>query len=145
MDESKYGKYIITELVKPGEKQSWSATYREQDKMELLNLNDDIIKGAFYVQTGWFWPAITENKSPERSTKPHSHTYDEVIGIIGTNPDDPRDLCGEIEIWLGDEKHIINKSCLIFLPAGLEHGPFREIRVDRPIFHFDVGMAKKHI
>jgi hypothetical protein len=112
--------------------------------MELLHLDDDIIKGAVYVQAGWFWPAITENPSADRSTKPHKHTYDEVIGIVGTNPDDPRDLCGEIEVYLGGEKHLITKSCLIFLPAGLEHGPFREIRVDRPIFHFDVGMSKKH-
>jgi hypothetical protein len=144
MEETKYGKYIITEMEMPAEQQSWSAKYRPQDKIDLLHINDDVIKGAFYVQAGWFLPAITENKSPDRSTKPHAHTYDEIIGIFGTDTENPHDLCGEIEIWLDDEKHLITKSCLIFLPAGLKHGPFREIRVDRPIFHFDCGMSKKH-
>jgi hypothetical protein len=85
-----------------------------------------------------------QNKSADRGLKPHSHDYNEVVALIGTNPDDPTDLCGEAEITLEGEKHIVNKSCLIYLPAGMEHGPFRQTKMYRPIFEFDCGMTGKH-
>jgi hypothetical protein len=47
---------------------------------------------------------MVENKSLARSTKPHSHDYNEIVGISGTNFDDPWDLCGEAEITLNGEK-----------------------------------------
>ena len=67
------------------------------------------------------------------------------LGLIGTNPDDPHDLGGEAEITLEGEKHVVNKSCLIYLPAGLEHGPFKQTKITRPIFHFNSGMTGTHI
>ena len=66
---------------------------------------------------------------------------DEVVAFFGTNPEDPWDLCGEVELWLGDEKHIITKSSLVFIPKGLKHCPLIARRVDRPIFHFTTGPA----
>ncbi len=135
---TKYSKYIITEYVKPQEENAWSPAYRPQDRTRILRLDEDIVKGAkLYVGCVWFWPKMLDTAMSERSTKVHSHNYDEVLGIIGTNPDNPRDLCGESEITIGGETHYVDKSCLIYVPAGLEHGPFRETRIDRPIFHFE--------
>jgi len=144
MAETKYGKYIITEFKKPKEDFAWGATYRPGDRTPLLYLDTDVIEGAFYIEVHWFWPAMTKNKSEERKTKPHIHDYDEVLALIGTDPDDPKDLCGECEVWLNGEKHIINKSCMIFIPKRLEHGPIMMNRIDRPILHFSCGTAKKH-
>jgi hypothetical protein len=59
-----------------------------------------------------------------------------MIGFFGSNPEDPYDLGGEIEFWLEDEKHILTRSCLIFVPRGMKHCPLILKRVDRPIFHF---------
>jgi hypothetical protein len=85
------------------------------------------------------------NNPPEaRSTKPHRHEYAEMLGLIGTNFDDITDLGGEIEINMGGEKHIVTKSCLIYIPAGMEHGPFRELKMERPIFQFEVGLSPRH-
>jgi hypothetical protein len=78
------------------------------------------------------------------STKPHVHDYDEVLGLIGTNPENPHDLCGESEVFMSGEKHIIDKSVLIYIPAGVEHGPFRELRMDRPIIHIECRNSGKH-
>ena len=35
-----------------------------------------------------------------------------------------------------DEEHIITRSTIIFVPAGLVHCPLVLNRVDKPIFHF---------
>ena len=126
MGESKYAKYIITEA--------------DPDKVELqhmrtriLGLNDKVLPGAMDVNCVWYTGA-----SDGVLREAHSHAFDEVLAFIGTDPENPRDLGGEIEIWLGDEKFLLTKSCLVFLPKGLVHCPMSILKVYRPIFHFAV-------
>ena len=142
MAETKYGKYIITEL-----KKKFSSPYemliRPEDQTEVLFLDEDVIKSSFVIETVWFWPERMNRKEPD--VEPHIHDYDEVLAMFGTNMEDPHDLGGEVEAWLGDEKHMINKSCLIYLPKGLQHGPFKFTRLEKPVFHFSIGLAKKYI
>ena len=54
---------------------------------------------------------------------------------------DPYDLGGKIEFSLNGEKHLLTRSTMIFVPAGMPHNPMRILRVDRPIFHFSVVMS----
>lgn len=61
---------------------------------------------------------------------------------LGTDPEHPYDLDGEIEIWLDDEKYVINKSCLVFVPKGLMHCPLKITRMDRPFLHFVATSSK---
>ena len=140
--ETKYGKYIIT-----GTKPDLEMPLFRQDAGEvaagehtrLIYLDEDIIKGAFYVECVWYW------KGSEKSiVDAHTHPFDEVITFFGTNPEDPQDLCGEVEIWLEDEKHILTKSSLIFVPKGMKHCPLIIRRADRPIFHFTTGPGGKY-
>ena len=61
---------------------------------------------------------------------------DEIIGFFGTDTENVFDLGGEIEFWLEDEKYLLTKSCLIFIPGGMKHCPIKFLKIDRPIFHF---------
>jgi hypothetical protein len=99
----------------------------------------DRIPGALYADFGWLWSGSAKGYSVTE----HSHDFDEVIGFIGTKGGlkDPHDLGGEMEIWLGGEKHLVTKSCLIFVPKGLKHCPLRFNRIDAPILFFSVGMT----
>ena len=143
MTENKYGKYIITELKKKFSSPYEVNKFKPEEQTEILALDDSIIEGAFVVETVWFWPERVNNPAPD--VQPHKHDYDEVLAIFGTNMKDPHDLCGEMEAWLGDEKHIITKSCMIYIPKGLQHGPFKFIRMEKPVFHFSVCLAKTYI
>lgn len=139
MAETKYGKYIITETKLDLKLPSYRRRPAEAPadmETRLVYLDDDVIKGAFYVECVWFWKGADLVK-----VEAHTHDFDEVITFFGTNPEDPHDLCGEVELWLGDEKHILTKSCLVFVPKGLKHCPLIIRRVDRPIFHFTAGPA----
>jgi mannose-6-phosphate isomerase-like protein (cupin superfamily) len=78
------------------------------------------------------------------SVQPHKHDYDEVLCFFGTNPEDFYDLGGEAEFWIEDEKHIITRSSIVFIPAGVQHCPLSFLRVDRPIFHFTGGPGKMY-
>lgn len=140
--ETRYGKYLIQDL-KPKARVPWEAKYRGDEIQTVLYLDDDIVKGAFYVETAWFFPGMVNLDDSKDAVKPHSHEYDEVQAVFGSNPEDPHDLGGELEFWIDGEKQTITKSCLIFLPKGLKHGPIYWRRMDRPVFHFVCGTGSK--
>jgi hypothetical protein len=72
----------------------------------------------------------------------HVHPHDEIIGFIATNPQDPKDLGAKAELWMDDEKYIVTNSFLAYFPKGLKHYPLTVTNVQRPIFHFDIQIAK---
>lgn len=149
MAESKYGKYIVTELKPNIIEAPWSPVINPERAMRIMFLDNEVVEGAFYVECVWIWPwegPVRPGDEPgkRRGPKAHKHDYDEVIAFMGTNPDDPHDLCAEVELWLGDEKHVITKSCMVFIPKGLQHCPLHFTRVDRPVFHFTSGPGKMY-
>jgi hypothetical protein len=142
MSETKYGKYIITELKEPDpEKRApWAPQFTPEELVHIVCLDSGILEGAFYVATDWTYPPFAR----ESHGKPHKHDFDEVLAFIGGDPDNPHELYAEAHVPLGDEVHIVTKSCLIFVPAGVMHGPIDFKRIDRPVFHFSCAPAQKY-
>jgi len=95
-------------------------------------VDGDIVKGGWYFQGSWLYKASDESY-PEKA---HSHEAAEYLGFIGTNPDDPTDLGGEIELYLDSEKYTLTKTSVVFIPGGVEHCPVYARRVDHPIWFF---------
>lgn len=148
MVETQFGKYIVTELKRNLVRPAWNkAEKKPEEGMSVLYLDSEVLDGAFYVAGSWYWPRqippvpLADRPNP---VKPHQHDFDEVLALFGTNRDDPHDLGGELEVWLGGEKHIVTKSCIIFIPKGLIHGPIGFNRIDRPIFHFGCGPSQMY-
>ena len=129
--ESKYEKYIIQELRMP-EGMMPSAEYMQR-ATKVLWMDGENTPGAFNVNVTWLWKATDFNHD-----EAHKHDYDEVIGFFGSDPDRPSDLNAEVEFWLEDEKYILTKSTLLFIPEGLTHCPLRVLSVNQPIFHFTI-------
>jgi hypothetical protein len=140
MAKTKYGKYII---------EDWNgrpkSDVRDQDEFQkvlhkiafpVLYLDNNMIEGAFYTEFMWFHSASTAQ------VEAHTHDFDEILAFLGSDKADYHNLCGEIEFWLDDEKHILTKSCMIFIPKGLKHSPLVLRRVDKPILHCSFGPAK---
>jgi hypothetical protein len=140
MLETKYGKYIITEL-KPKKRAPWEPVPNPEETIPMLFLDSGVVKGAFYVESNWKLPSFANKTRGE----PHKHDYNEVLAFFGSDTNNPHDLGGEVEVHLGDEVHIVTKSCLIFVPKGTWHSPFIFKRIDRPIFHFSCGTNKKYL
>ncbi|MBN2241065.1 MAG: hypothetical protein JW793_00130, partial [Acidobacteria bacterium] len=68
----------------------------------LFNLDSTRAEGAPYLDFVWFW----EGSANIYAEQEHVHDFDEFIGFIGTagGREDPYDLGGEMEVWLGGEK-----------------------------------------
>ncbi len=158
MAESKYGKYICTDLkqgvVMPSYKgpqtigQGYLDGYRRSLE-HVIWMDSEVIPGAFYAECTWAWPPSYPGQrprliTPEEAKKmpgiaPHSHAFPEVFTYFGTNMDDVTDLGGEIEFWIEDEQFILNKSFLIYIPAGVVHCPLKVLRMEKPVFHYTTG------
>jgi len=122
MAETKYGKYILSTKPKPGEKQQGLPDV-------VARTNNDILEGSNHFLahriSPWFVP-------PPHG--PHIHLTPEILVMLGTDPNDPWDLGGEVEICMGPEmeKHIITTSALVYIPAKFIHCPINYRNVKRP-------------
>ncbi len=145
MANSKYGHHIVSETKKNIVDAPWSpiATMDPKRGTRFFWLDEEVVKGAFYFESVWLWP-YDGPFDPDRGPKAHKHDYDEVIGFIGTNPNDIWDLGAEVELWLEDEKHIITRTSLVSVPAGMQHCPLRTRNIVRPVLHFTTGNGKMY-
>ncbi len=145
MAGSRYGRYIVTEDLMPPQPAEAVKAMEEQakegrilDRTMLLGIQDSIVPGcSLFAGCEILWGL--RGGKPVSIEIPHSHDFDEVIGFGGTNRNYPRDLGGEIEFQIGGEKHIITKTCLIFVPKGVVHCPVTFNRIDTPIFMFEAA------
>lgn len=136
--EGEYGKYMVQELKAPKFSPGFEEFYNTFAK-RVLWIDSNVVPGAFQFSSSWYMKA--SDVRPLTKHDEHLHDVDELIGFYGSNPEDPNDLGGTIEIGIGGELHRITKSTLIFLPAGLKHLPLSILELNRPIFHFSVVMS----
>lgn len=146
MAELKYSKYIITK-PKPIPQELKKKFQAERARREstikstrLMSVDDEIVKDFFYVDCNWLWSGSAEDTAEE----PHAHDFDEVIGFVGSNREDPHDLGGKITIWLDGNQEVLTKSCLIFVPAGTRHCPILFNRIDKPVFFVTISPVKRY-
>ena len=146
MTEKKYEKYIITGPPAPPPPPPEGSTPRKSGfdpKVErpelhmLMALSPHMIEGAGIVICQW----VHAGDEPGVQGA-HTHPYDELIGFAGTNPDDPHDLGGEAELWMGDEQYFINNSFMVYVPRNLKHCPLIIRNIRRNIFHFDIQFTR---
>ena len=100
---------------------------------EIVWMEDSVFPGAPYFGMCWYM-------APREPSPPtHTHTFDELVGFIGNDPDNPTDLGGTIRFLIGDEWYTFTRSVVIYVPAGLPHAPIIIDEVKRPIIHFSSG------
>ena len=94
---------------------------------------DSFMPGAPYFEIMWFC-------APRAARPPtHTHTFTELVGFIGSDPDNITDLGATVKFFLGDEWYTFTKSVLLYAPAGLPHAPIVIEEVKRPFIHFTGG------
>lgn len=138
--EGKNGKYIVQELKEPNMGTPEFQTMYKKFSNRILWMDSNVVEGAFQMNTAWYFNVPEIDPVFEE----HEHDYDEIVGFYGSNPDDPYDLGGEIEVGIDGEMHKLTRTSMLFFPAGMKHMPLAIKRVDRPIFHFSVVMNPEY-
>ena len=132
---SKYAKYFITE-PKPGDDRHVDT---ELVKFPIY-VDSEVVEGAYYFMAASHLGPTGRGAPPFE----HTHNFDEYLVFLGTNHKDPRDLGAEVEFWIDGEKHIITKSCAVFIPAGIKHAPIYFKKIDTPVWYIATSPAKKY-
>jgi len=125
MAEFDYKKYVV-------QKPAYEVTPKMEVKgripaMTLMSAN--LVPDAkMYIETGW----VLGMPDPNPHIGEHTHDYDEIILHIGTDPQNPEDLGGEIEIGIDGHPVVINRTSAIYVPKGIKHGPLVWKKFERP-------------
>ena len=136
--DGEYGKYITQTLQAPQFDEEFKAFYKTYAN-RLLWMDANVVPGAFQMNTSWYLSA--SDVRPLLRHDEHIHDFDEMIGFLGSDPGDPYDLGGIVEIGIHGELHRLTKSSIIFMPAGMKHLPLSIIELHRPILHFSISLS----
>jgi hypothetical protein len=127
----KYEKMFVT-YDKPGYKAPSYMHYDPKTIRRSAYIDQTTVPGAeFGCENFWLVPGgPKELKLMDANTQ----KYDRYFGFYGFYYDNVRDLCAEMEVYIGGEKHIIKESGAMFIPAGLEVGLLIFRNITKPIF-----------
>ena len=142
MAQGNYGKYVITEprLITELAHHDFTDVSGITFPDEVYLDKEMLGEAKQWLDIMWIW----EIPNPPDLLGAHSHPFDELVLLIGSNPRDTRDFGGEIEWFMGGgaeaERFVIDRTSLISVPKGLVHGPMNFLRVDKPILNVAIGL-----
>ena len=134
MEEKKYASLRLSELSSEQRNRGfarWPHT--------IVFTDDSIIKGSNHFVASW----VTSLPRPVHG--PHTHANDELLVFLGSNPDNIHDLGCEVEMCIGPEmeRHVFTESNLVYIPAGVVHGPIRFRNLRRPFIFIQAVHAPR--
>lgn len=136
MSELKYSRYFLNEL--PPEQR-----FKGFGKMPsmIAYTDNDIIEGSKYFSVMIMGPEAVRHPGHG----PHIHQDPELLVLLGTDMEKPRDLGARIEMCMGPEmeSHIVAESTMIWIPARFIHAPYRVLEVTRPFILIQCQYAPK--
>ncbi|NLT40991.1 MAG: hypothetical protein GXX89_11120 [Clostridiales bacterium] len=85
-------------------------------------------------QLNYLWGHYTKCGKWHREGESHTHPEEEILVLVGLDPDDPMNIGAEIEIAMGDddERYVCNTPTVYICPKGFPHLPMITRWVDRP-------------
>ena len=113
---------------------------REGTKWRILQLDPrNACPSSLIGNAAWFYGAEDPKKAE------HKHNIGEVVAYFGSDWEHPEKMNGQVTIWMKKEKHVFDKSFMMYAPPGDEHCPYTIDAVDRPLYHtaYPIGRGIK--
>jgi len=136
--EGEYGHLIVQELPEHFFAPSEFNTIYKQWGDRCLYIDGNQVPGSIQMNISWYVNAPDLYPLPYHEE--HMHDHGELVGFLGSDPNDKYDLGGVIEIGIGGELHRLTRSSVIYMPPGLKHLPLAILELKRPILHFSVSL-----
>lgn len=88
----------------------------------------DVDSSKVFMAYSWVHPT----SEPVFWVHEHVHEFDEVLMWMGSDPDNLHDLGGDLYMTIEGEKHVVNTTGSVYIPAGTRHCPLGFEVVRRP-------------
>ncbi len=132
--EFKYAKYIVYGGEPHGPKPDYLRETDPKYSRPMAYIDEVVIPGAeFGCDTRWLLPG-NPSKKGELMMDAHTEPHGTSIVFNAMNYADITDLCAEVELWIGGEKHIIDKSFGAYIPPDVAQGPLIIRNIQKQIF-----------
>lgn len=118
-------RYVVR---KPLILQGTDVTEAMESPAQIYMSNALIPESQLYVDFGWI-PGMPGLNPP---IPDHSHDYEEVVLLVGNDPDNPEVLGAELEFCINDEPLTFSTTTAIYAPKSLKHGPLTWKSFERP-------------
>ena len=96
------------------------------------------------LEVNFTWGFYSRCGKWHRAGESHIHPEEEILVLVGIDPDDLGYLGAELEMGMGDERHIFNKPTVIICPKGFPHLPQITRWVDKPYGFFVINLSGEH-
>ncbi len=120
-----YEKYVVR---KPLILQGTDVTDAMESPAQIYMSSALIPESKLYVDFGWI-PGMPGMNPP---IPDHSHDYEEVVLLVGNDPNNPDVLSAELEFCINDEPLTFNTTTAIYAPKSMKHGPLTWKSFKRP-------------
>ena len=132
--EKSNAKYIVYGSEPHAKKPAYMRETDPRYTRPMAYIDEEVIPGAeFGCDTRWLLPG-EKSKAGQLMMDAHTLPHGTSIVFNAMNYDDITDLCAEVELWIGGEKHIINKSFGAYIPPDVEQGPMIIRNITKQIF-----------
>jgi hypothetical protein len=124
-DDVDYEQYVVR---KPLILQGTDVTDAIESPARIYMSSALIPESKLYVDFGWI-PGMPGLNPP---IPDHLHDYEEVVLLVGNDPDNPEVLGAELEFCINDEPLTFDTTTAIYAPKSLKHGPLTWKSFTRP-------------
>jgi hypothetical protein len=143
-EELKNAQYFVYG-TKPGQTRKYYMLPYDPKYVKPMALVDDtVVPGCeFGCETLWLLPG-DKSKVGYQMMKEHTVSHGTSIIFQAMNYPDITDLCAEVELWIGGEKHTINKAFGAYIPPDVKAGPMTIRNIQKQIFFmisYPVGLG----
>ena len=98
-------------------------------KIICAQMDASIANSNIFAQGGWY----TKPFFAEGLIK---HDSGELLVFVGNDIENPKELGAEVEIQIGNDVIAFDKTCALFVPAGVAHGNLNIKSMASPIFNY---------
>ncbi|HLA80691.1 MAG TPA: hypothetical protein VJP78_03530 [Thermoleophilia bacterium] len=131
--ESKYARYVVFGTDPGIRRPDYMRPLDPEITRPMAYIDETVIPDAeFGCDTRWLLPGDT-SKAGQVIMDAHTLAHGTSIGCIAFNYDDITDLCAEVELWIGGEKHVISKGFWAYIPPNVSQGPMIVRSVTKPV------------
>ncbi|OGO00745.1 MAG: hypothetical protein A2Y90_02790 [Chloroflexi bacterium RBG_13_52_12] len=142
--ERKNDKYLVYGTKPNQSRKYYMLPYDPKYVKPMALVDDTIVPGCeFGCETLWLLPG-DKSKAGYNMMKERTVSHGTSIVFNAMNYDDITDLRAEVELWIGGEKHIINKNFGAYIPPDVKAGPMIIRNIQKQVFFmisYPVGLG----